>query len=155
MIYLDTSAFIKLYLHEEGSAEVHGLVVAQNDPLPVWHLTELEFYNALRFKVFLTEMSPDDVERLTALYLERKRGGQYFAPLLDPVALHDMSVHMTERTPHIGCRSLDILHVAAARLSQSSMFVTADKRQAALAECEGLAVRQISTAALPQGRTGS
>ena len=69
MIYLDTSAFIKLYLHEDGSAEVHGLVVAQREPLPVWHFMELEFLNALRFKVFLDEMSPNDVERVISLWV--------------------------------------------------------------------------------------
>ena len=53
MIYLDTSAFIKLYLHEQGSSEVHRLVIAQQDPLPVWSLVELEFFSALKFKVFL------------------------------------------------------------------------------------------------------
>jgi len=145
MIYLDTSAFIKLYLHEEGSADVHGLVVAQREPLPVWHLTELEFLNALRFKVFLTEMSLKDVERIVSLYLDRKRNGQYFAPLLDPIALHELSLQMTERTPLIGCRALDIMHVAAARLCDATMFITADKRQAALAEAEGQVVKLVSS----------
>jgi predicted nucleic acid-binding protein len=143
MIYLDTSAFIKLYLHEDGSAEVHGLVVAQREPLPVWHFMELEFLNALRFKVFHAEMSPDDVERVISLYLDRKRGGQYFTPHLDPVALHELSLQMTARTPTIGCRALDVLHVAAARLCDASVFVTADKRQAALAEIEGRVVRLV------------
>jgi len=145
MIYLDTSAFIKLYLHENGSAEVHGLVVAQAEPLPVWHFLELEFLNALRFKVFLAEMSPDDVERVISLYLDRKRSGQYFAPHLDPIALHELSLQMTVRTPIIGCRALDILHVAAARLCDATVFVTADKRQAALAEVEGRVVKLISS----------
>jgi predicted nucleic acid-binding protein len=145
MIYLDTSAFIKLYLHENGSAEVHGLVVAQAEPLPVWHFMELEFLNALRFKVFLAEMSPDDVERVISLYLDRKRSGQYFAPHLDPIALHELSLQMTVRTPIIGCRALDILHVAAARLCDATVFVTADKRQAALAEVEGRVVKLISS----------
>lgn len=145
MIYLDTSAFIKLYLQEEGSAEVHGLVVAQTDPLPVWHFLELELVNALRFKVFLSEMSPEEVQRLISLYLDRKRGGQYFVPHLDPVALHELSLQMSVRTPAIGCRALDILHVAAARLCDAGIFVTADRRQAALAEAEGRAVRLVST----------
>ena len=145
MIYLDTSAFLKLYLHEDGSAEVHGLVVAQAEPLPVWHFLELEFLNALRFKVFLAEMSPDDVERVISLYLDRKRSGQYFAPHLDPIALHELSLQMTVRTPIIGCRALDILHVAAARLCDATVFVTADKRQAALAEVEGRVVKLISS----------
>jgi predicted nucleic acid-binding protein len=50
---------------------------------------------------------------------------------------------MTVRTPIIGCRALDILHVAAARLCDATVFVTADKRQAALAEVEGRQVRLI------------
>jgi len=141
MIYLDTSAFIKLYLHEDGSAQVHGLVVAQQEPLPVWHFMELEFVNALRFKVFLAEINADEVERLISLYLDRKRGGQYFAPNLDPIALHELSLQMTVRTQAIGCRALDILHVAAARLCDATAFVTADKRQAALAEVEGRVVK--------------
>jgi len=145
MIYLDTSAFIKLYLREEGSAKVHGIVVTQEEPLPVWLFMELEFYNALRFKIFLGEMTRDDVDRIISLYLERKSSGQYFAPRLDPIALHELSVQMTARTPTIGCRALDILHVAAARLCNAALFVTADKRQAALAETEGRAVELITS----------
>lgn len=145
MIYLDTSAFIKLYLLEDGSAEVHDLVVAQQEPLPVWHFLELELLNALRFKVFLTEMTPDEVEHLISLYLERKRSRQYFCPHLDPIALHELSVQMTMRTATFGCRAFDILHVAAARLCDAAMFVTADRRQAALAEFAGRAVKLIAS----------
>jgi predicted nucleic acid-binding protein len=136
MIYLDTSAFIKLYLHEPGSVEVHRLVVAQDDPLPVTHLMELEFLNALRFKAFLKEMAAAEVGRVISLYRERKRGGQYFVPLLDPITLHEMSLRMTERTPALGCRALDILHVASAVLCEAKLFVTADRRQAGLAKAE-------------------
>jgi predicted nucleic acid-binding protein len=137
MIYLDTSAFIKLYLQEDGTAEVHRLVVGQQEPLPVWSLMELEFLNTLRFKVFFAEMKLDEVERVISLYMERKRSGQYFAPLLDPIALHELCLRLTSKTPTTGCRSLDILHVAAARLCNATLFVTADKRQAALAAAEG------------------
>jgi predicted nucleic acid-binding protein len=143
MIYLDTSAFIKLYLHEEGSAEVHRLVSSQAEPLPVWHFLELEFLNALRFKQLLREMRTAEVERLVSLYLDRKRGGQYFAPDLDPIALHELCLQMTVRTPALGCRALDILHVAAARLCDAALFVTADPRQAALAGAEGRKVARI------------
>ena len=143
MIYLDTSAFIKLYLREEGSEEVHGVIVAQSDPLPVWYLTELEFTNALRFKVFLAEMTRAQTERLISLYIARKAAGQYYSPQLDPIALHEVSLRLTAQTPTTGCRSLDILHVAAARMIDAQLFVTADKRQASLAEAEGLAVKPV------------
>lgn len=138
MIYLDTSAFIKLYLNEDGSARVHGLVVGQDEPLPVWHLTELEFHNALRFKAYLGELHDSDVDRLLSLYFSRKASGQYHSPYLDPVVLHDSSIELTRRTPATGARSLDILHVAAARLLAATPFVTADDRQGQLAKAEGL-----------------
>ena len=143
MIYLDTSAFIKLYVAEHGSDEVHRLVVAQREPLPVWSFLELEFLNALRFKVFLGEMTSGDVERLTSLYVGRKRTGQYFTPNLDPNALHELSLQMTVHTPKLGCRSLDILHVAAARMIEASLFLTADRRQSELAQAEGLPVNVV------------
>jgi predicted nucleic acid-binding protein len=140
LIYLDTSAFIKLYLNEEGSAEVQRLVIAQHDPLPVWHLLELEFYNALRFKVFLLDISTEEADRLISNFLDRKRSAHYHTPYLDPITLHEMALQMTLRTPVIGCRSLDILHVAAARLIQVERFITADRRQATLAKNEGLSI---------------
>ena len=140
MIYLDTSAFIKLYLKEDGSEAVHEAVVAQQEPLPVWSVLELELYNAFRFKVFIGELSEQSAEDLLATYRIRKRAGQYYAPYLDAVALHESALELTGRTPAIGCRSLDILHVAAARLLQAELFVTGDRRQADLGEGEGLAV---------------
>ena len=83
------------------------------------------------------------VDQVISLYRDRKRSGQYFAPFLDPIGLHELSIEMTERTPGIGCRALDVLHVAAARLCDASLFITADKRQAALAKAEGREVRLI------------
>lgn len=143
MLYLDTSAFIKLYLVENGSEEVHRLVASQPDPLPLWYLTEVEFSNTVRFKVFLTEMKSAAAEQIISLFLDRKGKGQYFAPALDAVILQELSLRLTMRTPRLGCRALDILHVAAARLCEASLFVTADKRQAKLAEAEGLTARLV------------
>jgi hypothetical protein len=80
---------------------------------------------------------------LISLYLDRKSSGQYFAPHLDPIALQELSLQMTVRTPILGCRALDILHVAAARLCEVTAFITADKRQAALAEVEGRVVKLV------------
>ena len=143
MIYLDTSAFIKLYLKEEGSVAVHEAVVSQQEPLPVWSVLELELYNALRFKVFINELTEQEVDGLLSTYRTRKRAGQYHVPLLDPVALHERAIELTLRTPTTGCRSLDILHVAAADLLAAELFVTGDRRQATLGEGEGLPVRLV------------
>jgi hypothetical protein len=77
---------------------------------------------------------------LITLYLERKRLGHYHTPYLDPMQLSELAFQLTRRTPTLGCRSLDVLHVAAARLLDAKVFLTADRRQASLAEGEGLAV---------------
>lgn len=38
MIYLDTSALLKLYIHESGSCEVQKVRSSQSDPLPLWEI---------------------------------------------------------------------------------------------------------------------
>lgn len=48
MLYLDTSALLKLYLRESGSEAVQARVAAQDLPLPVWEIQEAELVNALR-----------------------------------------------------------------------------------------------------------
>jgi predicted nucleic acid-binding protein len=64
VIYLDTSAFLKLYVREAGSDLVQNLVTSQKDPLPVWEFQQVEMINALRLKVFWKEINADDATRL-------------------------------------------------------------------------------------------
>ncbi len=52
----------------------------------------------------------------------------------------ELSESHTER---VGCRTLDIIHVAAALLLRSEVFLTGDFRQARVAEAEGLDVVMI------------
>lgn len=80
MIYLDTSALIKLYIQEPGSAEVQALLASQSYPT---------------------------------------------------------------HTPALGCRTLDILHVAAAVLLKVGLFMTFDQPQAQLATLAGLTVHPV------------
>ena len=140
MIYLDTSAFLKLYIREGGSEQVHSIVVAQREPLPVSDFLHVEFLNALRLKVFWGELDSATVEHLIALFDDRVYRGQYVHVPADRVRLlkdfRSLSVH----TQSIGCRSLDILHVASAMQLDVQTFVTFDERQRELAFRAGLAV---------------
>ena len=63
MLYLDTSAFLKLYLKEHGSEAVQQLVAGQRHPLPVWEIQQMELINAMRVKVFWKEISLEEAER--------------------------------------------------------------------------------------------
>lgn len=138
MIYLDTSAFLKLYIREGGSEQVHSIVVAQRQPLPVVDFLHAEFLNALRLKVFWGELDSATAEHLIALFDDRVYRGQYVHVPTDRVRLlkdfRSLSVH----TQSLGCRSLDILHVASALQLEARTFVTFDERQRELAFRAGL-----------------
>ena len=63
MIYLDTSALVKLYVLEAGSEFVQSCLSEQDDPLPIWELQEAELANALHLKVFRNEWTEAEATR--------------------------------------------------------------------------------------------
>ena len=140
MIYLDTSAFIKLYFLEKGSELVQQYVIDQDEPLPVWELLEAEFVNACRLKAFWKDITPAQAERQVQLFAQRQRRGLYFVPELDRGALMSIFRTYSGQTPRYGCRTMDILHVACAKLLEVSCFVSFDDRQRALAANVGLSI---------------
>jgi predicted nucleic acid-binding protein len=140
VIYLDTSAFLKLYIREAGSEFVQEIVTSQDDPLPVWDLLQAEVINALRLKVFWQDIRVDEANRLIKLFDERLQRGQYFVPEVDRHVLLSDSRSLGEHTPQTGCRTMDILHVACALQTRPVHFLSFDGRQRDLATLAGLAV---------------
>jgi predicted nucleic acid-binding protein len=138
MIYLDTSALLKLYLREKGSEEVHEIVISQDLPLPVWELQEMELINALHLKVFWKELSQKDCNAQLAHFDSRKARGLYFFPEIRRPQLQKDFRDLAIKTPKIGCRTLDIMHVACALQLEITRFVTFDDRQRKLAKLAGL-----------------
>ncbi len=144
MIYLDTSALVKLYLLESDSSTVQELVSAQDNPLPIWELQEMELTNALRLKVFWGEISEADANRQLTLFEQRKVKGHYYFPDLDRVELFATFQRLAVHTSRLGCRTLDIMHVACACQIAPDLFVSFDARQRQLAELAGLRVHVAS-----------
>ncbi len=140
MIYLDTSALVKLYLLEKDSVEVQALLSAQDDPLPVWELQEMELTNALRLKVFWGDISGSQADEQLRLFEDRKARGHYYFPEIDRAALFGAFQALSVHTAKLGCRTLDILHVACASLLKPHLFVSYDERQRKLAGIAGLKV---------------
>jgi predicted nucleic acid-binding protein len=128
MVYLDTSALLKLYLMEQGSEWVQSQVASQEDPLPVWELQEAELTNALRLKVYWNDISA------------RKARGLYVFPNLDRPALMNRFRELSRHTMELGTRTLDVLHVACACELRVARFISFDSRQLTLAARCGLAV---------------
>jgi hypothetical protein len=137
-IYLDTSALIKLYIIEAGSVLINGIITENAEPLPIWDLHIIEFHNALKLKVFRNELDEKEALHLSLLFNERKKAGIYYTPELDREEHTGLCITYTDFSAEIGCRSLDIMHVAAASLFRADRFLTFDAKQADLAEKSGL-----------------
>ena len=147
MLYLDTSALLKLYLKERGSAETQRLVAGQRHPLPVWEIQQMEFVNALRLKVFWKNLSPADADRQIDLFKERRRRGLYYHPEIDRLELAENFERLSRETVRHGGRTFDVLHVACALVLGARQFVTFDTKQSLVACQAGLDVPQFAAPA--------
>ena len=144
MIYLDTSALVKLYVLEAGSEFVQSCLSEQDDPLPVWELQEAELANALHLKVFRNEWTEAEAELQIEHFHSRKQRGLYVFPEIDRVELIREFHRLSRETPRTGCGTMDILHVACALQIPSCRFLTFDGRQGKLARLAGLEMIEVS-----------
>lgn len=140
MLYLDTSAFLKLYVRESGSELVQQTVANQSEPLPVWDILEAELHNALQLKVFWKELSKAEAAKQHALFQQRKAKGLYYVPEIRRAALMDEFRRLSAHTPKLGCRTMEVLHVACSCQLDADQFLTFDARQNKLAKTAGLNV---------------
>ena len=123
MIYLDSSALVKLVVREEETAALEGWLAAQARPVATCELARTEVVRAVRVA------GPDAVTRARAL-LTRLRTLPVDTRLLDTAA---------EIGPS-GLRTLDALHLSAAGVLERALdwFVAYDKRLLAAAGEAGL-----------------
>lgn len=140
MLYLDTSALLKLYILERGSKAVQARLATQDHPLPVWEIQEFELVNALRLKAFWKEITPAQAEAQIARFDDRKRRGLYYFPEVTRGDLMRTFRTLSTETVRLGCRTMDILHVACAVQIGATEFLTFDERQRTLARHAKLAV---------------
>lgn len=80
MLYLDTSALLKLYIREQGSEAVQTRVTSQDFPLPIWEIQEAELTNALRLKVFWKDITSEQAEGQIELFQRRRRQRRFSPP---------------------------------------------------------------------------
>jgi len=140
VIYLDTSALFKLYLSEDGTTEVQHLIASQAEPIPIWELLEAELLNTFKLKVFWGEISKIESSGLERQLETHKQQGIYHRTTIDWQYLMNKFVRLTASTTDLGCRAMDIFHVAFALQIGANTFASFDKRQRALADREGLEI---------------
>ncbi len=142
MLYLDTSALLKLYVREEGSDAVQAAVEAQSEPLPVWEIQEMELRNALQLKVFWGELTGSEAAQQLNLFEQRQDRGLYYTPEIGRAELMSDFRRLSLCTAKLGCRTLDVLHVACALQLKQLRFMSFDERQKQLAIKAGLDVEK-------------
>jgi len=137
--YLDTGCFVKLYYPETDSAKVVAHIHGQ--PVCYTPFHELEFVNALQLKVFFKSATAAQVAATRALVEEDLKAGVLVSAGGDWKGIFQEAVKLAEQhTGMIGCRSLDVLHCAAAKILNTSEFISTDARQKKLATAMGLKV---------------
>ena len=138
-VYVDTSLLVKLYVPEPESARVTAFVTGQGRSIPYWVIHDLEIRNAFRLKLFRDELTEEELRNSLARLQEDLLAGRLFRAAVRWPSVTARALSLSERlTPEIGCRILDILHVAAAEELGCGRFLSNDARQRALAERIGM-----------------
>jgi len=141
--YLDTSAFLKLYVKEYGSERVKK-ITKENHVLSTAMLT-VESFSALARR----HQSGDIEDAAFARILNHLKNG---AAAVETIRMTDDVLNLAgEITLRSAARTMDAVHIASALLFQNGagitiIFITADKKQHNAALSEGLKSMYIGTA---------
>jgi predicted nucleic acid-binding protein len=140
-LYVDPSALLKLYLQEPESRAMAAWRARITGPLIITHHGRVELINAIglaAFRGLINEMVFHDA--LAALDDDFEEGRYLQADLLWRATLKRAADLARRFTRTLGCRSLDVLHVASAVELELRVFVTFDDRQRELARAVRLKV---------------
>ena len=137
MIYLDTGCLVKLYYPEPDSNQVVACIAGK--PVCYTPLHELEFVNALQLKAFFKQATAGQVTAAWILVeMDLKSGVLVSSSAVWSDVFREAVILAKLHTGVVGCRSLDILHCAAAKILGASEFISTDSRQKKLAMAMGL-----------------
>jgi len=100
---------------------------------------ELEIANAISLRLFRRELNATEAKAAYSLFQKDVEGGVIQIKPIPNTVFEGARQIARRRTPRLGTRTLDVLHVALALQFGAETFYTFDARQAKLAKAEGLA----------------
>ena len=140
--YFDSAVIVKLYVQEVNSAHAIRLVSGYPVPSALTSWQALEVKNAIRLKAFRQEITSAQMAQSIAAFEQDTAASRWLRPNYSIPAIEQKAEELSaSHAAKLGCRTLDIIHVAAAIVIGAKDFVTFDGRQAALAKSSGLAVK--------------
>jgi hypothetical protein len=130
---------LKLYIHEPASAAMSAWRSRTKGALPVTPHGRLEIVNGICLAGFRKIITAEALSDAIASFDEDLTEGRYVdADILLRATLRRARELSRAHTPALGCRTLDVLHVATAIELGPRHFVTFDSRQGQLAKAAGL-----------------
>jgi len=137
--YADPSALLKLYVHQPESVAMNAWRARTKGALAVTHHGRVEIINGICLAAFRRDITAEALSDSLSSFEEDFAEGRYIqADLLWRAALRRAGELSRVHTPALGCRALDVLHVASALELGLRTFVTFDQRQQKLARAAGL-----------------
>jgi predicted nucleic acid-binding protein len=144
--YADPSALLKLYIHELESSAMSAWRARTKGALPLTEHGRAEIINGICLASFQKQISREAMLDALASFDDDIRQNRYsMTDVLWRATLRRAADLSRTHTATIGCRSLDVLHVASAIELGVSVFVTFDRRQQRLAKAVGLTTRVPTT----------
>ena len=139
--YVDPSALRRLYLHDTQSRAFCTWSARVAGALTITLHGRAELVNSIVLAVFCRDISKIAADAALADVSTDIEEGRIFAGNLPWRQAYEQATELSRlHTPVLGTRTLDVLHVASARVMGMRSFVTYDERQAALAKSVGLRV---------------
>jgi predicted nucleic acid-binding protein len=140
--YFDSAIIVKLYVQEATSPDAVRLVGGYPAPYALTQWQALEVKNAIRLKTFRGEITAAEMNESIAALEQDITTGRWRHPTYTVSAVEQKAEELSAgHSATLGCRTLDIIHVAAALVIGARDFVTFDGRQGALAKQLGLTVK--------------
>lgn len=103
-------------------------------------LGEIELLNAIEQNVFQKEINQSEAYQAFHTFQSDVHDGIFQIHPLSPAIFEKAKQISKKQTSQLGCRTLDVLHVASALLCKANEFWTFDANQTKLAKIVGLTV---------------
>ena len=143
MTYADSGFVVSLYLTTEGtSAQARKEVKRTSKPILLSPWSLLEIRNALNFGINRGDITSEQRDAVLSEIEAQIEKGFFRMVDVSQSSIYAKAKELSNKhTPTTATRSLDLMHLAAALLSEARSFLTFDKRQAKAAAAEGLLVK--------------
>jgi len=139
--YFDSAIIVKLYVKEANSPDAIRLVGAYVAPYCLTQWQALEVKNAIRLKAFRKDITAAEMTQSIAALEQDIAAGRWQRPVYETARVEQKAEELSAmHSAILGCRTLDIIHVAAAVVIGTKEFVTFDGRQGSIAKQAGLIV---------------